>query len=166
MSSYGATKPQYHYFLKMTRNHCLQNWNGNVAILTKFLAILNFETFSDQNVATRVVMCIVFVGGTMLIWPPYNINLFCHYKGSPMISGKFQHYNDVIMTTTASQITSLTIVYSIVYSDADKKMASYAENVSIWWRHHEVKWNENESCCWVSCISCWCGCSYGDFRNS
>ena len=30
------------------------------------------------------------------------------------------HYNDVIMTTIASQITSLTIVYSIVYSDVDQ----------------------------------------------
>ena len=70
------------------------------------------------------------------------------------------HYNDVIMTTTASQITSLTVVYSTVYSDADQRKhqssaslafvrgihragefpaqrASYAENVSIWWRHHE-----------------------------
>ena len=32
-----------------------------------------------------------------------------------------QHYNDVIMGTIASQITSLTIVYSTVYSGADKK---------------------------------------------
>ena len=31
------------------------------------------------------------------------------------------HYNDVIMTTIASQITSLTVVYSIVYSDADRR---------------------------------------------
>ena len=31
------------------------------------------------------------------------------------------HYNDVIMGTTASQVTSLTIVYSIVYSDADQR---------------------------------------------
>ena len=38
------------------------------------------------------------------------------------------------MGTVASQITSLTIVYSTVYSDA--QMASNAENVSIWWRHH------------------------------
>ena len=30
------------------------------------------------------------------------------------------HYNDVIMGTMASQITSLTIVYSIVYSGADQ----------------------------------------------
>ena len=60
------------------------------------------------------------------------------------------------MGAIASLITSLTIVYSTVYSDADQrklqspaslafvtgefpaKMASNAENVSIWWRHHVV----------------------------
>ena len=31
------------------------------------------------------------------------------------------HYNDVIMGALAHQITSLTIVYSIVYSDADQR---------------------------------------------
>ena len=31
------------------------------------------------------------------------------------------HYIDVIMTTVASQITSLTVVYSIVYSGADQR---------------------------------------------
>ena len=66
------------------------------------------------------------------------------------------------MGSIASQITSLTIVFSTVYSDADQgkhqsfapltgicegkslgtgefpaQMASYAENVSIWWRHHD-----------------------------
>ena len=68
------------------------------------------------------------------------------------------HYNDVIIGAIASQITSLTIVYPIVYSDADQRkhrssaslafergtgevpaqMASYAENVSIWWRRHDI----------------------------
>ena len=64
------------------------------------------------------------------------------------------HYSDVIMGAIASKITSLMIVYSSVYSDADQRkyigqcgqftgtgklpaqMASNAENVSIWWRHH------------------------------
>ena len=66
------------------------------------------------------------------------------------------HYDDVIMGTMASQITSLAVVYAIVYSDEDQRkhqssaslafvwgihrgqMASYAENVSIWWRHHVI----------------------------
>ena len=85
-------------------------------------------------------------------------------KGKLSIKGKrtgFSHYNDVIMGTIASQITNLTIVYS----DADQrkhmyqssaslafvrgihrrpvnsphKLASNAENASIWWRHHAMQ---------------------------
>ena len=58
------------------------------------------------------------------------------------------------MGEIASQITSLTIVFSTVYLDTDKKkhqssaslafvqefpaqMASNAENVFIWWRYHD-----------------------------
>ena len=71
-----------------------------------------------------------------------------------------KHY--VIMGAMASQITSLTIVYSTVYSGGDQRknsklpvtglcagnspvtdefpaqMASNTENISIWWRHHEL----------------------------
>ena len=53
-------------------------------------------------------------------------------------------YDDVITGAMASQITSLTIVYSAVYSGAENikaprhwPLASNAENVSIWWRHHD-----------------------------
>ena len=89
----------------------------------------------------------------------------CIYEGfdiQKQVSRTGIHYNDVIMGAIASQITSLTIVYSIVYSDSDQRkhqssaslafvrgiqhrtgdfpaqMASYVENVSVWWRHHEV----------------------------
>ena len=71
------------------------------------------------------------------------------------------HYTDVIMSAMSSQITSPTSVYSTVYSGVDQrkhqssaslafvrgihrwpvnsphKKASNAENVSIWWRHHD-----------------------------
>ena len=63
------------------------------------------------------------------------------------------HYNDVIMGAMTSQITSRTIVYwskkrpklrvtglcagnSPVTGEFPAQMASNAENVSIWWRHH------------------------------
>ena len=39
------------------------------------------------------------------------------------------HYNDVIMGTVASKITSLTIVYSTVYSDADQR--KYQSSASL-----------------------------------
>ena len=73
-------------------------------------------------------------------------------RGNPL-QGQ-SHYNDVIMPAMASQITSLTIVYSTVYSRRRSKktstvrvtgfcegkspVTSYAENVSIWWRHHNA----------------------------
>ena len=72
------------------------------------------------------------------------------------------HYNDVTMNKIASQITSLTIVYSTVYSGPDQtkhqssaslaffagnaQMASNAENVSIWWRHHGFLAVYRQSC--------------------
>ena len=69
------------------------------------------------------------------------------------------HCNGVIMGAMASQITSITSVYSTVYPGTDKKIpklrvtglcegnspvtgelptqrASNAENFSFWWRHH------------------------------
>ena len=50
------------------------------------------------------------------------------------------HYNDVIISTMASQITSPAVVYSTVYSSVtgefSAQRASNAENGSIWWRHH------------------------------
>ena len=73
------------------------------------------------------------------------------------------NYYDITMGAMASQNTCLTIVYTTVFSGADQRknikaprnwplcreftgdrwipctqMASNAENVSIWWRHHDI----------------------------
>ena len=71
------------------------------------------------------------------------------------------HYSDLLMSTMASQITSVSIVYSSIYSGAAQNKTSKlrvtglwegnspvagefraqkdsnVENISIWWRHHE-----------------------------
>ena len=49
-------------------------------------------------------------------WNNGGIELF-----NTVISCPSYHYSDVIMTTMASQFTSRTIVYPIVYSDADQR---------------------------------------------
>ena len=83
------------------------------------------------------------------------------FQGVPDKTCQLSHYGDVIMGTVASQITSLTTVYSTVWSGADQRkhqssaslafvrgnspvtgelstqMSSNAENISIWWRHHK-----------------------------
>ena len=76
-----------------------------------------------------------YCSGDMLLSEPMMASLLMHiciarpqwvncWTWSPMASMNqiiIVHYNDVLMGTIASQITSLTIVYSIVYSDADQR---------------------------------------------
>ena len=66
----------------------------------------------------------------LLIIPLYIYWLLCHnvlslgqfLNGVPVFGGiPFMHYNDVIMSAMASQMTSLTIVCSTVYSGADQR---------------------------------------------
>ena len=45
----------------------------------------------------------------------------CYMQRKIMVHTPSHHYGDVIMSAIASQITSLTIVYSTVYSDADQR---------------------------------------------
>ena len=66
---------------------------------------------------TRIVVLVKATRTTL----PFII---CWVKGMLLpteMSSIPMHYSDVIMGTIASQITSLTIVYSIVYSDADQR---------------------------------------------
>ena len=51
------------------------------------------------------------------------------------------HYNDVIITTMASQITSLTIIYSNVYSDADQRKHQSSASLAFVWGIH--RWPVN-----------------------
>ena len=46
------------------------------------------------------------------------------------------HYNDVIMGSMASQITSLTIVYSTVYSGADQRKHQSSASLAFVWGIH------------------------------
>ena len=51
-----------------------------------------------------------------------------------------RHYNDVIMTTIAYQITSLTVVYSTVYSDANQRKHQSSTSLAFVWGIHRDRW--------------------------
>ena len=76
------------------------------------------------------------------------------YRGCMQRQLSTWHYSDVIMSTMASQIAGVSIVYSTVCLGAYQRKhqtfaslaltgefppqrSSNAENVCIWWRHHE-----------------------------
>ena len=58
------------------------------------------------------------------------------YHDMGTFSTSLAHYDDVIMSTIASQITSLAIVYSTIYSRADQsKLQSSASLAFVWGIH-------------------------------
>ena len=99
-----------------------------------------------------------FVRGIHWWWvdSPHKGKVFpCHDVAMHAWRYRFGPFSDVIMSAMASQITGVSIVYSTVCSGADQRnhhrsaslafvgefpsqRASDAENVSIWWRHHEI----------------------------
>ena len=94
-----------------------------------------------------------------------ELTMSLKFEGDQSNEKTFIHYNDVIMSTLTSKITSLTIVYSTVNSGADQrkhqssasltfvrgiyqwpansphKLPVTRENVSIWWRHRVLQWH-------------------------
>ena len=131
--------------LKQVINECLCQYLLSNTILTRNIYM---NTVVLITVVT-VIKCWLLINLLLL-----NIK-FSFICGEHPRRVRKSHYNDVIMGMKASEITSLTIVYSTVYSGADQRKyqssaslafvwgihrgpgASNAENVSIWWRHHE-----------------------------
>ena len=59
-------------------------------------------------------------------------NLLCHWNTATKLS----HYDDVIMGVMASRITSLTNVYSTVYSSADQRKHRSSASLAFVWGIH------------------------------
>ena len=58
----------------------------------------------------------------------------------PEVGCHNEHYIDVIMTTMASQITSLTVVYSIVYSGTDERKNKRSASLAFVQGIHRDRW--------------------------
>ena len=71
-------------------------------------------------------------------WPHHDVIMMWYLIN--MCAGFSYHYIDVIMTTMASQITSLTVVYSTVYSDADQRKHQSSASLVFVWGIHRDRW--------------------------
>ena len=58
------------------------------------------------------------------------------HKGHGFVTTRQFHYDDVIMGAIASLITSLTIVYSTVYLDADQRKHQSSASLAFVWGIH------------------------------
>ena len=90
-----------------------------------FLNIMNL--FQKKN-------CYKIAGhGSSKLWCWYAVINNKLYKSSKQ---KYNHYGDVTMTAMSSQITSPTIVYSTVYSDADQRKHHSSASLAFEWGIH------------------------------
>ena len=93
---------------KWPQNHVTQN------ILSTIFRLEANKIDQDQSPLTHTQMILQATREVMISRQPFWI--------MPLFSASAVfHYNDVIMSTIASQITSLTILYSTVYSGADQR---------------------------------------------
>ena len=71
--------------------------------------------------------------------PPAHQQLIS--QGNKLRDGSMlRHYFDVIMTTVASQITSFTVVYSLVYSGADQRKHQSSASMAFVRGIHRDRW--------------------------
>ena len=77
--------------------------------------------------------------------PHHNLLLLEQTLAQPALSwSNGYHYSDVIITTIASQITSLTVVYSAVYLDADQRKLQSSASLAFAQGIH--RWPVNSPC--------------------
>ena len=96
-----------------------------------------------QRLASMCGKCVMMQSAILSWWCYSNsdLKLFLHSQHFILLlvninRGLQIHYNDVIMEAIASQITSLTIIYSIVYSDADQRKHQSSASLAFVWGIH------------------------------
>ena len=122
------TNPTMHLYTVRETNACplaktnefwagqIETWPGWVEFCIEHIR----DTCYRAHFCYRIMHCGIWdwcIEGffyTGLLWIPSPVNVL-------FVSLHCCHYNDVIMSTMASQITSLTIVYSTIYSGTNQR---------------------------------------------
>ena len=90
----------------------------------------------------KVLTNVECVTGVRVCWEGRGVILFewLFQFGCNMPLSQYIHYNDVILTTMASEITSLTDVNSTAYSDAYQRKHQSSVSLAFVWGIHRDRW--------------------------
>ena len=99
----------------------------------------------QSNFHSQVIVSYGFVYTITCPWNNVNAGLGNH-PWCRSIDGDRFYYSGVIMGAMASQITSLMIVYSTVYSDADQRKHQSSASLAFMWGIH--RWPVNSPHKW------------------
>ena len=86
---------------------------------------------ADMGTKIGIVPCSALYARRGVRYIPWELQ-----PGEPVPRTVLKHYDDVIMGTIASQITSLTSVYSTVYSGADQSKHQSSASLAFVWGIH------------------------------
>ena len=120
--------------------HIAMKWfldNLKQVKVLKYLAFVMHTVYSIKYAHNLAEPCFVVTVFSIAIdlWDIF-IRRGCFTCNVSIVWFSQWHYNDVIMSVMASQITSLTIVYSTLYSGADqRKHQSSASLAFVWGKH-------------------------------
>ena len=104
-------------------------------ILKLNLNSVKIMSYISGNNAHRRNMSLVTKTWVTWFWfCEFFLTISYHRVGQEFTSCR--HYDDVIMSTMASQITSPTVVYSTLYSDADQRKHQGSASLAFVWGIH------------------------------
>ena len=111
------------------------DWLACVIHAAKQTAVILENGFGQMTILTasfgrNVILRVGTFPGFTEVWAGIDNHIHCILSQN----------GDVIMTTIASQITSLTVVYSIVYSDADQRKHQSSASLAFVWGIHRDRW--------------------------
>ena len=102
------------------------------------------NSYLNSNVISSVILCQRFYSSNrwaFQCWMPITLVCYMHHRSGSRKESQICNYSDVKMVAIASLITSLTIVYSIVYSDADQRKHQSSVSLAFVWGIH--RWSVN-----------------------
>ena len=151
-----AVAMAYHNYGKFTSINLSGNYLDDIPIWLLQLPFLEDIDLSGNEMSFESIRRLLQKlngsgesGKTSLeVTPLINLqnNAFTDFDISTLDDDLLVHYADVIMTTMASQITSLTDVYSTVYSDADQRKHQSSASLAFVWGIHQDWWIPRTKC--------------------
>ena len=110
---------------------------------TKVLAHNGLSPYIFQKTYSKLYMdgCLLFIKSIPCsLWFCMQYHVILDFVISRPVRNFIFHYDDVIMTAMASQITSLMIVYSTVYSGAYQRKHRSSASLAFAWGIHRDRW--------------------------
>ena len=123
-----------------TQTTTKRNWRQYVCISHTEKALLNILIYVEipNKPCWSCGTLVSLIANLLMPLPEYSTRsrLIAWLLLSQLLASQRHHYDDVIMGAIASLITSLTIVYSTVYSDADQRKHQSSASLAFVWGIH------------------------------